>query len=228
MGGDSSAQVQHRAAFLDAGYLDFIATAIARHVARRAESRSVWRILDAGSGTGHALAKIAAALATPCVGLGLDISKSAARYASRRWPSEAFAVADVWGDWPVRDASADLVISMFAPKNFAETARVLRPRAWLAAAYPGPEHLIELRQRFPLLRQHERYTRRYIAAAAHRIGPVSTERLQRRAVLSAAAVRSAILMGPNAHHVAASIFDSGPEALMVTFDVCLLFARKAL
>jgi 23S rRNA (guanine745-N1)-methyltransferase len=39
----------------------------------------------------------------------------------------AFAVANLWTEWPVQDAALDLVISIFAPKNFPEAARVLRP-----------------------------------------------------------------------------------------------------
>ena len=34
-------------------------------------------------------------------------------------------------------AAIDLVLSIFAPKNFPEAARVLRPGGWLAIAYPG-------------------------------------------------------------------------------------------
>src|SRR5206468_1280309 len=75
-----------------------------------------------------------------------------------RWPALAFAVADLWAEWPVHDAVADLVISIFAPKNFTETARVLRPGGWLAVVYPGPNHLIELSNRFGLMRQHQRKT----------------------------------------------------------------------
>ena len=58
------------------------------------------------------------------VGLGLDISSEAGRYAARRWPSLAFATVDLWREWPIRDAAVDLVVSVVAPKNFAETARV--------------------------------------------------------------------------------------------------------
>ena len=97
-----------------------------------------WRVLDAGCGTGHHLAGVAAALRTPVVGLGVDIARIAAQRAARRWQELAFAVADVWTEWPVQDEAADLVLSIFAPKNFAEMSRVLRPGGWLALAYPGP------------------------------------------------------------------------------------------
>jgi hypothetical protein len=84
------------------------------------------------------------------ISLGLDISKDALRQAARRWPTPVFAVTDLWGEWPVHDAAADLVINIFAPKNFPEMRRVLRPAGWLAAAP------IEPRDRFGLLRRHEK------------------------------------------------------------------------
>ena len=161
--GDSALQLRHRAAFLDAGHFDAISAAIAKQVqsVETNPSFAQWRILDAGSGTGHHLAKLAVALPPPVIGLGLDIAKDAARRAARHWVTLAFAVADLWAEWPVRDAAIDLVISIFAPKNLPEAARVLRPGGWLALVYPGPEHLIELRGRFGLIAQHEDKTRRY-------------------------------------------------------------------
>jgi SAM-dependent methyltransferase len=51
----------------------------------------------------------------------------------------------LWTDWPVHDASIDLVVSIFAPRSFAETARVLRPRGWLVLLFPGSgRHLVAL------------------------------------------------------------------------------------
>lgn len=183
-------------------------------------------VLDAGSGTGHWLARMADAMTSPVVGLGLDISRDAARYAARLLPLLAFAVADLWAEWPVRDATVDVVVSIFAPKNFADTARVLRPGGLLALAYPGPEHLVELRDRFRLLRQHSATASRYADMAACLIGPPSIARIYSRAVLDAAATRAAILMGPNAHHVDPSIVGADFAPLTVTFDIHVIFATK--
>jgi len=148
-GGDSQEQLRYRAAFLDAGHFDGIAAKIVERVQQSGikSMSGQWRILDAGSGTGYHLARIADALLSPVIGIGLDISKVAARQAARRWPMLAFAVADLWTEWPVQDAAVDLAISIFAPKNFPEAARVLRPGGRLAVAYPGTDHMIELRDR---------------------------------------------------------------------------------
>ena len=224
-GGDSPSQLRHRAQFLDAGHLGTLTTTIVRQIERSA--RGPQHVLDAGSGTGHHVARIAARLPGSVINLGLDISKDAARQAARRWPTSTFAVADLWGEWPVRDAATDLVISIFAPKNFPEMARVLRPGGWLAAAYPGPDHLIELRDRFGLLCQHEANSERYADAATRFVGPPPTiARLRSRAVLDPEVARAVILMGPNARHVDPSSLDVGPDPLAVTFDMNVLFARK--
>jgi SAM-dependent methyltransferase len=138
----------------------------------------------------------------------------------------AFAVADLWAEWPVHDAVTDLVMSIFAPKNFAEMARVLRPGGWLVVAYPGPDHLIELRDRFGLLRQHEPNCVRYADLAARLVGPPTLARLRSRAILDPMMARSVILMGPNACHVEPTSLGVGPHLLAVTFDINVLFARK--
>jgi 23S rRNA (guanine745-N1)-methyltransferase len=223
-GGDSRSQLRHRAQFLDAEHLDALTTTIASQIEWSA--RSPQHVLDAGSGTGHHVARIAARLPDSVISLGLDISKDAARQAACRWPTSAFAVADIWGEWPVHDAATDFVISIFAPKNFPEMARVLRPGGCLAVAYPGPDHLIELRNRFVLLRQHEANSERYADVATRFIGPCTSARLWSRVVLDPEVARALILMGPNARHVDPTSLDVGPATLVVTFDMNVLFARK--
>src|SRR5216683_4035922 len=59
-GGDGATPLRHRAEFLDAGHLDGITTAIAERFAELNARRQLcrWCILDAGSGTGHHLARL--------------------------------------------------------------------------------------------------------------------------------------------------------------------------
>jgi len=223
-GGDSPAQLRYRAEFLSAGHLDAVAAMVAAHIERSLRGPAC--VLDAGSGTGHHHARITATLTGPVIGLGLDISKNAARRAARRWPAPAFAVADLWGEWPVHDAVTDLVISIFAPKNFLEMARVLRCGGWLVLVYPGPEHLIELRDRFGLLRQDEEKPASYADMATRFIGPLSVSRLRRHTVLDPATAHALILMGPNARHIDLSVLDLGSDPLAITFDITVLFAQK--
>jgi 23S rRNA (guanine745-N1)-methyltransferase len=227
-GGDSADQLRHRAAFLATGHFDAVAAMIARHLRHASPSPpgGFWHVLDAGCGTGHHLDRIASQLRAPAIGLGLDIAKEAARQAARRWPSLAFAVCDLWADWPVHDAAADLVISVFAPKNFTEMSRVLRPGGWMALVYPGPNHMAELGDRFVLMRRHEHKAQDYVEATERSVGPSTIARIVRRAILDRASIRAAVLMGPNARHIAEATLDDGTEALAVTFDLAVLFARK--
>jgi SAM-dependent methyltransferase len=217
-------QLGHRAQFLDAGHLGTLTTTIVRQIERSVGDPS--HVLDAGSGTGHHVARIASSLPSSVISLGLDISKDAARQAARRWPTTAFAVADLWSEWPVHDAATDLVISIFAPKNFPEMGRVLRPGGWLVVTYPGPDHLIELRDRFRLLRQHAADSERYADVVTRFVSPPTIARLRSRAMLDPPMARAVILMGPSARHVDPTSLDVGPDPVAVTFDINVLFARK--
>jgi 23S rRNA (guanine745-N1)-methyltransferase len=227
-GGDGSAQLRHRSAFLDAGHFDFITAEIAERL-QHAGTMSAGgdrRVLDAGCGTGHHLARIAAALGPRTVSLGLDISAAAARLAAHRWPDLAFAVADLWSDWPVHDASIDLVLNIFAPRNFSETARVLRPGGWLALVYPEANHLIELRRRYRFLGQHGEKATRYREAASRTIGPAAVTQIVRHTILAPDAVRNIVLMGPNARHPGLTPLHAEAKPIGVTLDIAVLLARK--
>jgi 23S rRNA (guanine745-N1)-methyltransferase len=232
-GGDSPEQLHHRAQFLEAGHFAAVAPAIVARLrqACAAAASGSWRVLDAGCGTGYHFAAVAASLGEaapdiPVVGLGLDIARGAARLAARRWTGLSFAVADLWAEWPVRDAAVDLVLSMFAPKNFGETARVLRPGGWLAIVYPGTGHLAELGQRFGLMQHEGHKSSDYLAAAERHVGPSSVAHLTRRAILDRGAIRDAVLMGPNARHIDPTTLDGDPEPISVAFDFAILLARK--
>jgi len=58
------------------------------------------------------------------------------------------------------------------------------------------------------------------------IGQPTIRRLHRRTVLDGAAIRSAILMGPNARRITDSALDVEPGPVAVTFEVNVWFARK--
>jgi 23S rRNA (guanine745-N1)-methyltransferase len=215
-GGDDPQQLARRDAFLGQGHFDGITDAIRAELGSNRHT-----ILDAGCGTGHHLRRLAGSNAAA----GIDVSKDAAAYAARRHPDFAFAVADIWRDWPVHDAAVDVVLSIFAPKNFTEAARVLRPGGILAVAFPGPDHLIELRQAFGLLEQGEGKADTYSASMAEVLAPPSHRHIRTTTALDAADIANVILMGPNAHRIQPeSLPSEGGRA--VTFDIELLIARK--
>ena len=76
------------------------------------------------------------------------------------------------------------------------------------------------------MRQNEESFGRYADMTVQFIGPASVTRIHNRAVLDPATARAMILMGPNARYVDASSLHIGTVALVVTFDIYVLFARK--
>jgi 23S rRNA (guanine745-N1)-methyltransferase len=219
--GDTRAQLQRRRAFLASGAFDFIADAIvARSQARRLPSL----VLDAGSGTGYHLARIAHAFG--CSGLGLDSSRDAVRMAAQSHAALGFAVVDLWREWPVRSATVDLLINIFAPRNFDEMARALQPHGQVALAFPGPHHLAELREAFGLIGlepgKADHYRRRLQAFTRD----IAHDRIVRTVPLDHCQALDLILMGPNARHFSAAHIAPWSETRPVTFDVELLTARR--
>ena len=77
---------------------------------------------------------------------GLDASPAACKSASRRVSNTAsIAVADAQRNLPFTDASIDVAISVFAPRNPQELARVVKRNGIVVVTSPNDAHLSELR-----------------------------------------------------------------------------------
>jgi 23S rRNA (guanine745-N1)-methyltransferase len=196
--GDSAAMVADRAAFLAAGHYAGITAALAEAVLEPGRPATV---LDAGGGTGAHLAGVLHR-APDAVGVVLDASRYAARRAARVHPRAIAVVADSWARWPVRDAALDRVLVVFAPRNGAETARVLRPGGRLVVVTPAAEHLTELIGPLGLLTVDPDKADRLAAGLGPHLRPVGTTPHRERLVLDHAAVRTLVGMGPHARHLA--------------------------
>ena len=132
--GDDGEMLRARRAVFDAGLYAPVQQAVASMVARFTPTV----VLDAGCGEGTYLAAIAAPHR-----LGIDVAKDGIRLAARRYRDARWAVASSY-HLPVDDAVADVVLSVFAPRPFAELNRVLRPGGVVIVASPGPDHLAGL------------------------------------------------------------------------------------
>ncbi len=134
--------VATRAAVQQAGRFEPLTSALVEE-AGAAAGCDLSVVLDVGAGTGHHLASV---LEVPShtLGIALDASRDASRRAARAHPRIAAVRADVWDRIPLGDASIDLALSVFAPRNGAELARVMRPGGSLLVVTPRPEHLREL------------------------------------------------------------------------------------
>ena len=113
--GDDKLMVRARRDFLDKGYYDRFIAAVADAAAEFTPQEAT--VLDAGCGEGiYSLAVLRAIEKAGKHGelLGVDISKTALQYASKRSPDFTLCVASC-AHLPVADGSIDEVLNIFSP-----------------------------------------------------------------------------------------------------------------
>ncbi len=217
--GDSAQMVADRVAFLTAGHYAGVTAALAGAVLADGTPRTV---LDLGGGTGAHLAGVLDR-APGAVGLSLDISRYAARRAARAHPRAVAVVADTWAGLPVRDASVDRVLVVFAPRNGPETARVLRPDGRLVVVTPAADHLAEIVGPLGLLAVDPAKAGRLADTLDPHLARVGVTPHREVLALDRGAVRVLVGMGPHARHLAAGALDAAlgrlPEPVRVTLAV---------
>ena len=216
--GDNKDMVTARSEFLAAGHYRPLADLIASRVPAHG------LIVDAGTGTGYYLA--AALEKSEAVGLGLDTSTAALRRAARAHPDIAAVVWDLWRPWPVESGAADVILNIFAPRNPAECARVLRPGGTLLVVTPTSEHLAELRAHVGILAVEEDKLVRLDLALSPYFSPASRDGLTVALDLSPDDVRRVVHMGPNAYHADAAELAAITDSVAVTASFVLSAYRS--
>lgn len=156
-------------------------------------------ILEAGTGTGHYLRAVLDRV--PAAAVGLDISKFALRRAARLNPGAANLVADIWQPLPVRDAAVDVVTVVFAPRNAAEFARVLRPGGRLIVVTPRPGHLAEVANTMGMLGIEPAKEERLAAGLSGHFTALPGRDIDIALDLAPDDVVKLALMGPAGHHL---------------------------
>ncbi len=129
----------HRRRFLQSGYYDHILEALLDIL----KEHGAARVVDAGCGEGYFANRIAENRDTEVY--AMDYSKDSVMLAAAGSKQVHWLVADL-AIMPLQDGMADAVINAFAPANYKEFARVLRPGGLLVKVIPGPDHLRELRE----------------------------------------------------------------------------------
>ncbi|MEK2492580.1 putative RNA methyltransferase [Kitasatospora purpeofusca] len=233
--GDTADMVAARGDFLAAGHYRPIADALAvAAVAAVAEASDGGDgpgglVADLGAGTGHYLAHVLDALpGRP--GAALDISKYALRRAARAHPRIGAVVCDAWRPLPLLDASAGLVLNVFAPRNGPEIRRVLRPGGTLLLVSPTSRHLRELVDTLGLLSVDEEKQRRIDEKLGPYLTPAGRREVEFTMRLSAEDVRTVVGMGPSAWHTdpdrLAEQLAALPDPVGVTASVTVAAYRR--
>lgn len=149
--GDDDAMMRNRQAFLNSGYYNFFADALANAIAQhQPNARS---LLDLGCGEGFYGDYIHRQLPNLNIA-AIDIAKGGVKRAAKRKMYASLAVASC-REIPYADASFDACLSVFAPLAMTECHRVLQNNGLLVIAGPAPMHLEGLaRCIYPDFRQH--------------------------------------------------------------------------
>ena len=209
--GDSATMVAAREAFLGAGHFDAITGALGDEA--EAEAAAVpGCVVDLGAGTGHHLARVLERLPGRA-GVALDSSKFALRRAARAHARIGAVACDAWRELPLRDATAAVVLSMFAPRGGAEIARVLAPGGALVLVAPTARHLAELVEPLGLLHVDPRKDERVEETVGAHLRRIRRSEIEAALSLDREAVRALARMGPSAHHLDEATLDQRAAGL---------------
>jgi 23S rRNA (guanine745-N1)-methyltransferase len=215
---DTAAMVAAREAFLAAGHLEPLAEALAGEAERALAGGEPGCVVDLGAGTGWYLARVLERLPGR-QGLALDLSKHALRRAARAHARIGAVACDAWRPLPVRDEVAAVVLSVFAPRDGGEIARVLRPGGALVLVTPTSAHLGGLVSALDLLTVDARKDERLEAKLEPHLELERRAGLEWPLALGPADVANAVAMGPSARHVDRDGLDGRIAELPQPFEV---------
>lgn len=140
--GDDRLMVRARRDFLDTGCYGFLRESLCEICLKYLPNGG--NILDAGCGECYYSAEINARYGQKASFFGVDISKDALEFASKRKCGVRTAVASLF-DLPFADGSIDMVLNVFSPEAFDEFYRVLKCGGYLIRVIPLEKHLFGLK-----------------------------------------------------------------------------------
>jgi 23S rRNA (guanine745-N1)-methyltransferase len=219
--------VAARERFLGRGHYQPLAAAV-QSLAARHDPGVPGLVADLAGGTGYYLAGILDALPRRH-GACLDLSVPALRRAARAHPRAAALGADVWQPLPLADRSAALVVSIFGPRNAAETGRILTPGGTLIIAVPGAGHLRELRRPLGTIGIDRRKTKR-LAGTYRDYARSGVTSVTYQLSMDHADLTALVSMGPTARHTTpqalAARISVLPSPFTVTVDLRIRVFRR--
>ncbi|MRX42550.1 putative RNA methyltransferase [Agromyces kandeliae] len=224
--GDDRAMLTARAAVLDGGTYAPIAAELVSAVTEDRAANELpqrLRVADLGCGTGYYSARVCDEIRGVDLLLA-DRSPDAVRMALRAAPAATGVVLDIWRALPIRDASVDVILDVFAPRNAPEFARILRRGGRVIVVVPTARHLRELRANGLLLDippEKDAAVSEQLTSAGFDLA--ARRRVEYRVEVDAGLRALLAGMGPSAHHVAALASADGDAAVRsVTVSVDVL------
>jgi 23S rRNA (guanine745-N1)-methyltransferase len=145
--GDSKQMMLARREFLEAGFYEPMAKAVAMMIDANITKGQGMHLLDLGCGEGYYSRKIAFYCNhnKQIAMHGIDIAKFAIAAAAKKQPNARFIVASS-NRLPYTDQYFDFVLRVFAPSDDDELKRVLKSSGHLLTVTPGPRHLWQLKE----------------------------------------------------------------------------------
>ncbi|MCZ9308962.1 methyltransferase domain-containing protein [Corynebacterium uberis] len=204
--GDDGEMIAHRETFLSSGHFAPFVEAVTESVHDALDEAAVPDdaspvICEVGAGTGYYLSHTLDSV-LGARGVGLDVSVAAARHLAKCHPRVGAVVADAWSRLPLRDESIDAITVIFAPRNAAEFARVLKPGGQVIVLTADTGHLAELRAPLGIIDVEKGKVDRLIEQARGHLVPVGEpEHITFAMDLDQAAIAAQIGMSPSARHI---------------------------
>jgi len=200
---DTAAMIMARERVQDGGIFAALSTRLAALVENhsRGDQASVAEsqlILDCGAGTGYYLHQLLDA-APGARSIAVDLSIPGLKRAAKH-PRTLALAWDLWRPLPLADSSVDVLLDVFAPRNAAEYARVLRPGGIAIVVTPREGHLGELHTSGLLRIQSEKLTQLEAQLGPAFGPPVSTERVTAEPGVDHSLAADLVFMGPAGHH----------------------------
>ncbi len=143
--GDDRLMVRARRDFLSENYYGFLRDSLCEICGKYFENSSF--ILDAGCGECWYSSGILEYLMSRNINaniIGIDISKDALEFASKRKSGIKTAVASLFAI-PLADESCNGILNIFSPEAFSEFSRVLKKGGILIRVIPLENHLLNLK-----------------------------------------------------------------------------------
>lgn len=159
--GDDEKMVEARDIFLANGHFAPFVEAVTRSVGEAVNDADIpvtqeVALCEAGAGTGYYLSHTLDSV-DQSVGVAIDVSLPAAEKLAQCHPRVGAVVADALRTLPLLNESVDVISAIFAPRNPAEFARVLKDGGELVVLTSHEGHLGELRAplEIPDVRPHK-------------------------------------------------------------------------